>query len=179
MQTFLPYADFARSAAALDRQRLGKQRVEVLQLLNTFRPDRILRGWTQHPARLQWAGHLDALARYGLVVCAEWRHRGYRDGCAPKIAASWCRSTAQDLPEGAEDSVPPLMLERIDAFLSRREEAARRGEDPLFFPSWFGDERYHASHRGNLLRKDPGWYGVLGWTESPDLPYFWPVSASP
>ena len=33
MQTFLPYPDFARSAAVLDRQRLGKQRVEVLQIL--------------------------------------------------------------------------------------------------------------------------------------------------
>jgi len=178
MQTFLPHADFARSAAALDRQRLGKQRVEVLQLLNTFRPDRRLRGWANHPARLQWEGYLDALARYGLVVCAEWVHRGYRDGCAAKIAASWCRSTAREIP-GGEDAVPPPMLEEIGTFLRQREEAARRGEDSRFFPPWFGDERYHASHRGNLLRKDPVWYGTLGWTESPELPYFWPVSASP
>ena len=34
MQTFLPYADFAQSAKVLDMKRLGKQRVEVLQLLN-------------------------------------------------------------------------------------------------------------------------------------------------
>jgi hypothetical protein len=32
MQTFLPYPDFARSAACLDYRRLGKQRVECLQI---------------------------------------------------------------------------------------------------------------------------------------------------
>ena len=26
-----------------------------------------------------------------------------------------------------------------------------------------------------LLRKDPDYYGRFGWSEPPDLPYFWPV----
>jgi hypothetical protein len=42
-------------------------------------------------------------------------------------------------------------------------------------PSWFGDESFHASHRSNLLRKDPIFYGKYGWTEPADLPYIWPV----
>ena len=33
MQTFLPYADFLASAKALDQKRLGKQRVETIQVL--------------------------------------------------------------------------------------------------------------------------------------------------
>ena len=33
----------------------------------------------------------------------------------------------------------------------------------------------HASHRSNLLRKDPEHYMQFGWTEPPDLPYVWPV----
>jgi len=33
MQTFLPYPDFERSARALDLKRLGKQRVECIQVL--------------------------------------------------------------------------------------------------------------------------------------------------
>lgn len=41
-------------------------------------------------------------------------------------------------------------------------------------PPWISDEAFHASHRSNLLRKDPDWYGQFGWTESPDLPYVWP-----
>lgn len=36
MQTFLPYEDFNQSTAVLDRQRLGKQRVEALQLLKAI-----------------------------------------------------------------------------------------------------------------------------------------------
>ena len=33
MQTFLPYADFIASAEVLDQKRLGKQRVETIQVL--------------------------------------------------------------------------------------------------------------------------------------------------
>lgn len=41
-------------------------------------------------------------------------------------------------------------------------------------PSWLGDEALHASHRANLLRKDPVWYGQFGWTEEPREGYVWP-----
>lgn len=41
-------------------------------------------------------------------------------------------------------------------------------------PGWFGDGTFHASHRSNLLRKDPTWYGQFGWNEPVDLPYVWP-----
>ena len=43
------------------------------------------------------------------------------------------------------------------------------------FPLWLGDEALHASHRSNLLRKDSVWYSKFGWSESPDLPYIWPI----
>ena len=36
MQTFLPFPDFVASARSLDRLRLGKQRVETLQILNAL-----------------------------------------------------------------------------------------------------------------------------------------------
>ena len=41
-------------------------------------------------------------------------------------------------------------------------------------PCWWGRPSLHASHRSNLLRKDPVHYGRLGWTEPHDLPYEWP-----
>jgi hypothetical protein len=43
------------------------------------------------------------------------------------------------------------------------------------YPPWLGDERFHACHRSNLLRKDPAFYGRYGWKEPADLPYQWPV----
>ena len=42
-------------------------------------------------------------------------------------------------------------------------------------PPFVGNEEFHASHRSNLLRKDPEWYGKFGWTEPDDLEYIWPI----
>lgn len=83
MQTFLPYPDFVKSAQTLDRQRLGKQRVEVLQIVRALRGE--TRGWAAHPAVRMWRGHTTALIDYGLAICGEWTRRGYRDGCAAKL----------------------------------------------------------------------------------------------
>jgi hypothetical protein len=41
-------------------------------------------------------------------------------------------------------------------------------------PPWLGDPAFHASHRSNLLRKDPEHYSEFSWDESPNLPYVWP-----
>lgn len=84
MQTFLPYPNFTQSAACLDRQRLGKQRVECLQILNTLTHGS---RWINHPAVKMWKGSEHELIDYGLAVCAEWKQRGYQDTCAAKIAA--------------------------------------------------------------------------------------------
>jgi hypothetical protein len=41
-------------------------------------------------------------------------------------------------------------------------------------PPWLGREDIHSSHRANLLRKNPEWYGQFGWTEEPVEGYVWP-----
>ena len=86
MQTFLPFADFAQSAKVLDRQRLGKQRVETLQLLKAI-TDPNAKGWRNHPCAKQWSGHVDSLVAYGVAICDEWIARGYNDTCRDKILA--------------------------------------------------------------------------------------------
>src|SRR3712207_9220014 len=54
MQTFVPVADFEESARLLDSPRLGKQRVETLQILRALElPDY---GWASHPAVAMWRG---------------------------------------------------------------------------------------------------------------------------
>lgn len=45
-------------------------------------------------------------------------------------------------------------------------------------PYWLGDKKFHASHRSNLLAKDPEHYGQFGWREPDDLPYVWPTPRS-
>ncbi len=84
MQTFLPFADFTQSARVLDRQRLGKQRVENLQILKAliYGPNY---GWQSHPAVEIWRGYGYALSLYHCAICAEWTRRGYKDTCLNKF----------------------------------------------------------------------------------------------
>jgi len=104
MQTFLPYSDFAQSAKCLDYRRLGKQRVEVLQLLNSlYKPN--YKGWKNHPCREMWRDTPQALVEYGLAICKEWINRGYKDTCYDKINAYNTNSPVHAMPSwlGRED----------------------------------------------------------------------------
>lgn len=83
MQTFLPYDSFSRSAAVLDQARLGKQRVETLQVLRALViPDY---GWQSHPAMKMWMGYVPALTAYGLAMTREWVARGHADTVLEQI----------------------------------------------------------------------------------------------
>lgn len=76
MQTFLPYADFKKSAECLDYRRLGKQRVECFQLLKALEHGG---GWSRHPAAKMWRGYEDALKAYMGECIKEWVRRGYKN----------------------------------------------------------------------------------------------------
>ncbi len=165
MQTFLPYPDFTRSAQVLDNKRLGKQRVECLQILQTlakgpticscckqswdgeslhycFRPNLVKTPWYNHPAVKMWRGYDDRLVEYGLTICLEWVRRGFKDNCFDKIDAMLIKAPVSSIGKT---------------------------------PDWINNLEFHASHRSNLLRKDPMHYGQFGWTEPPTLEYVWPV----
>jgi Pyrimidine dimer DNA glycosylase len=149
VQTFLPYPDFAASAAALDPKRLGKQRVEALQVLRAV--TRETYGWKRHPAVRMWVGYAEGVAAYGLATCREWVGRGGADTVAGTIGV--------DL---AAAGLPPVPR--------TQEVLAGAGE----LPTWIGNERVHESHRAALVRKDPAFYGALFPDVDPQLPYFWP-----
>lgn len=48
-------------------------------------------------------------------------------------------------------------------------------EKEIVPPYWLGNQAFHASHRSNLLRKNPEWYSKFGWQEPNNLPYIWPA----
>ena len=81
MQTFLPYKSFQSSARVLDNKRLGKQRVETLQIMKALVTGQ---GWVNHPATKMWSGYEFALMSYQKAICNEWTRRGYRDTCLEK-----------------------------------------------------------------------------------------------
>ena len=79
MQTFLPVRDFYGSMVILDPRRLGKQRVEAKQILQTLELNKMgYRGpWNNHPAVLMWKGYEEELKYYLFCSIREWERRGY------------------------------------------------------------------------------------------------------
>ncbi|MGV0643486.1 MSMEG_6728 family protein [Mycolicibacterium sp. XJ879] len=151
MQTFLPYSGFDASARVLDRRRLGKQRVETIQILRGLTVPGY--GWRHHPAVAMWAGYEEALVRYGLDICAVWCETGASDTCASTLAA--------DLKQGTG-------LTEVRT----QQELASAAE----LPPWLGDTEFHRSHQSSLVRKDPDHYRVHFGDVPDDLPYVWPKS---
>ena len=84
MQTFLPFKSFQKTAKCLDYRRLGKQRVETMQILKALSQENY--GWKNHPATKMWKGYETCLSYYGIVICEEWISRGYNDTCLYKIS---------------------------------------------------------------------------------------------
>lgn len=150
MQTFLPYADFEASARALDDKRLGKQRVEAIQVVRGLTVPTY--GWRHHPAVKMWRGHLEALGRYAVTMCEVWVEKGFGDTCAATIGADLAGAGVTTIRSQAE--------------------LAEAGE----LPRWLGDDAFHVSHRSALVRKDPDFYRPLFPDAPDDLPYVWPTA---
>jgi len=84
VQTFVPWPDLVDSARSLDQARLGKQRVEALQVLRAITLPTY--GWQSHPAVAMWRGHREALTAYSLAIADEWLAQGHADTVRPQIA---------------------------------------------------------------------------------------------
>ncbi|MGY4651897.1 hypothetical protein ACVWWN_005693 [Mycobacterium sp. URHB0021] len=151
MQTFLPVPGFSEAARILDRRRLGKQRVEAIQVLRALTVTGY--GWRRHPAAAMWAGYEEALTRYGLDVCEVWCAHGNADTCASTLVTDLTTATGLDAVRG-------------------QVELAAAGE----LPPWLGDDRFHLSHQSALVRKDPAHYRTYFPDVPDDLPYVWPLS---
>jgi hypothetical protein len=147
MQTFLPYESFSKSAASLDYRRLGKQRVEAMQIINVLLDIQQAKGWRNHPAVRMWAGYEDALKIYHDVIIKEWLSRGYRNSMK-------------------------LMFEFPHAFAPDIENAIQHVNKPW----WLGNEEMHRSHRSRLIEKLPEHY-LSQWPNDKgynDSKYWWP-----
>jgi hypothetical protein len=92
MQTFVPYPNIQKTALCLDDKRLGKQRVECFQILNTlhkraYTPSDVYFSWKNHPAVLMWEGYEGFLNVYSIAMCEEWKKRGFKDSISEKFQA--------------------------------------------------------------------------------------------
>jgi hypothetical protein len=107
MQTFLPSPSFEMSALALDKARLGKQRVEAYQILRALEGKS--KGWTNHPATKMWRGYERALRQYLRIMIFEWMARGYKYVAGAAAADAAIAAANVDSPHGAEDETALLV----------------------------------------------------------------------
>lgn len=152
MQTFLPYPDIHESVRVLDNVRLSNQRNEGLVIARTLLG---LYGRTKSGRPGGWPFH---------PATKMWK--GYEISLL-----RYCIAASKECIErGIRDSVLGIFKEL------KASETEAGGT--LRNPPWLGDPRLHRSHRSNLVRKDPEWYGKL-FDEPDHLPYVWPTWQDP
>lgn len=186
MQTFLPYPSAERSARVLDNRRLGKQRVECLQILA------VLCDIHKIPGRLDIEPGQITTEPYAFCTqsgdCWAWnpnRSVGWRSHPAVRM---WDRYEAalveysltmcgEWIYRGFKDTVAQTIGQLADLSLQvMRAGLTTDGVDPeaIITPTWWGNEKLHISHQSNLLRKDPVHYGQ--YFQVPEgLDYVWPA----
>lgn len=127
MQTFVPEgSDLSLNFQRLDYRRLGKQRVETWQILNTLTG--VSSGWSNHPAVRMWAGYEMGLALYGQKCCEEWVRRGYKDTMLIRF---------QTVLDGVVASPLPPWIDRPDVTESHRSNLIRKDQE-FYQPFWPG-----------------------------------------
>lgn len=157
MQTFLPYADFRKSAQVLDKRRCFAQTREAKQILNVLEGKTT--GYKNHPAVLMWKGYEKELKHYYniflnhcLVVHKINTEYWYED----------CRYSygvrSQDFGDYFCDNMIPSW--------------------EMNKPFWLGQEPFHRAMRSRLIEKDPEFYGPKFLDKDKgynDSKYWWPV----
>ena len=164
---FIIVPDLQRTAELLDRSRLGKQRLEALQIINCLTEydstGTITRGWKNHPATKSWIGFTNHLKVYFNVITREWIKRGYLN---------------------------TMPLYEIDETPYHIVQCGFNGTSIIFdpnqfnsysFPFWVSFYPFYMSNQASLCRKDPKHYSFLLRDElKPFLNhgYFWPCNVS-
>jgi hypothetical protein len=64
----------------------------------------------------------------------------------------------------------------IDEWVRRGFKNTMNYEDidvPVTYPEWWGNQKFHDSHKSNLLKKDVDFYSQYRWNVDPTNPYVW------
>jgi hypothetical protein len=146
MQTFITDHNVSIAAKNLDNTRLGKQRVEALQIFECLEVPESKsyqnKSMRNHKAVQMWEGYSKFLIEvYVAEILYQWQEvRGFNNSkCFTK-------------------------------YMKYRNIV---GEYPIIRPHWITDEFIEA-HRSNLIAKYPGFYRPLFPNTKDGLEYIWP-----
>jgi hypothetical protein len=124
----LPYPNLAKTAEVLDYRRLGKQRIETLQILHTLTG--VSHGWQNHPAVKMWRGSEIVLADYGIAMCVEWIARGYKDTTLPRL---------QEIRDNLENQTRELPSWWGEPALHISHQSNLIRKDPIYYGQLFSE----------------------------------------
>lgn len=179
MQTFLPYSCFDNCAASLDPKRLGKQRVEAKQIIQTlelgpkswFSPSRKrekLRPW-----RLSDNNYLELrnsiFDDYKLTTTPWYNHPAVQmwKGFEFQLAHYGLACCFEFQSRGYTDNLKSFFLSRTIKY--------HTSQKARFDNGFWLDGELQRSHRSNLIRKDPTYYKRQFPCTAENLPYIWPT----
>lgn len=194
MQVFIPVANVSQSLRLLDKRRLGKQRVEAKQLIDTIlnRPmsnGKPRKGWYNHPAAVMCREYLPFLIYYynqSLTIFAERGGNNNKLKYEPQVGElrlPWwwdnddvhASHRGRLLFKGKLD----VLADRIKKFTNERGAnnwLKRRGLPELNVCRQ--EEWQRATDILDSLDADDSlldnYYLQHGWTESDQLEYMWP-----
>jgi len=115
--------------------------------------------------------------------CLDYRRLGKQRVEAKQIldilngkTSRWENHPAVNMWRGYEDALALYVNEMIKEWIFRgyvnNMELINVDGQPEM-PKWIGNEKFHASHRSNLLRKNKEFYRRYNWEEEDNLPYEW------
>lgn len=132
MQTFITDYNPNISAKSLDNKRLGKQRVEAIQIADCLLTKETR--WKNHPAVKMWKGYEPFLIKvYLLSIINEWEARGFKN---QKCADHWQRlyKKVKNQPIKYPDWITKEFIE------AHRSNLIRKNTE--FYESKFPDTKY-------------------------------------
>ena len=91
----------------------------------------------------------------------------------------WVNHPATKMWKGYENALKQYLNECIEHWIARGYNNNMKKEiieGKIEYPHWLGDDKFHSTHRSNLLRKDKEFYSKYLWTEADNMEYYWPVT---
>ena len=165
VNTFIIVPDIVKTAQLLDTKRLGKQRIEALEIINCLeefdKTGKITSKWGNHPVVKCWMGFTNHLKVYYNIILREWINRGYNNNM----------EFYQIENENLYHIVPCNFHNNSIVFCGTYNYYS--------FPFWVAFYPFYMSHQASLCRKYPKYYSSLLREELNyflEIGYFWPCN---
>lgn len=147
MITFLPYNDFVLSLRCLDNKRIVKQVIEAYQMWCCLMNISHHR-WRNTVMVKIWEGYEKALQLYTILALKEAESRITKKG---------------------RNYYMPTMRKHLKNY------NFYDLDNVIEYPEWFGDVRFHDSHKAMLYHKNPIYYIDFEQEGKKYSKYYWPL----